>query len=114
VQQGYVDYWKAHGAPETLTYADLKCDPAADPATTPPWQRTPFAGAFGQHGIHFFATHDSDNAFGPKSVDEIDGQQWRFAVPMDKPTNVVQAYGNNVIAKLVPVVTPWSGGVPSL
>lgn len=118
VQQGYVDYWQQYAAARGLTgpatYADLKCHPAADPATTPPWQRTPFAAAFGQHGIHFFATHDSDNAFGPKPVDEIDGQQWRFSVPMDKPTNVVQAYGNNVTAKLVPVVEPFNGGIPTL
>ncbi len=118
VKDGYVAYWQQYAAARGLTgptsYADLKCNPTADPMTTPPWQRTPFAAAFGQHGIHFFATHDSDNAFGPKPVDEIDGQQWRFAVPMDKPTNVVQAYGNNVTAKLVPVVEQYSGGVPTL
>ena len=119
VQDGYVAYWQQYAAAHGLgagpaTYADLKCNPGADPATTPPWQRTPFAAAFGQHGIHFFATHDSDNAFGPKPVDEIDGQQWRFAVPMSKPTNVVEAYGNNVSAKLVPVVQTYSGGIPTL
>jgi len=117
VQQGYVHYWQqyaaARGVVGPATYADLTCNPAADPATTRPWKRTPFAAAFGQHGIHFFATHDSDNAFGPKPVDEIDGQQWRFSVPMNEPTNVVQAYGNNVTAKLVPVVQPYGGGVPT-
>jgi hypothetical protein len=107
VQQGYVDYWKAHGAPSTLTYADLKCDPTANPATTPPWQRTPFQGAFGQHGIHFFVTQDSDNAFGPKNVDEIDGQQWRFEVPMSTPKNVLKTYGLNVSAKLVAAAAPF-------
>jgi hypothetical protein len=106
VEQGYVDYWKAHGAPADLTYADLKCDPAANPATTPPWQREPFEGAFGQHGIHFFVTSDTDNAFGPKSVDEIDGQQWRFEVPMSSPRNVLLPYGLNVSAKLIPAVRP--------
>jgi hypothetical protein len=104
VKQGYVDYWKAHGAPSTLTYADLKCDPTA-PASTPAWQRTPFEGAFGQHGLHFFATQDSDNLFGPKSVDELDGQQWRFSVPMSSPTNVLLDYSKNVSAKLVATVT---------
>jgi hypothetical protein len=108
VKQGYVDYWKAHGAPATLTYADLKCDPAADPATTPAWRRTPFAGAFGQHGLHFFVTQDSDNAFGPKPVDELDGQQWRFAVPMNAPRNVLLDYSKNVSAKLAAVVTPFA------
>jgi hypothetical protein len=113
VKQGYVDYWKAHGAPSTLTYADLHCDPAADPATTPEWQRTPFAGAFGQHGLHFFVTQDSDNAFGPKNTDELDGQQWRFAVPMSSPTNVLLDYSPNVSAKLVTTATPY-GTVPAL
>jgi hypothetical protein len=113
VKQGYVDYWKAHGAPATLTYADLTCDPTANPATTPEWKRTPFAGAFGQHGLHFFVTQDSDNAFGPKSVDELDGQQWRFAVPMSTPTNVLTAYSANVSAKLTGAVSPF-GVAPGL
>lgn len=107
VKQGYVDYWKAHGAPATLTYADLKCDPAANPATTPAWQRTPFAGAFGQHGVHFFVTQDSDNTFAPKNTDELDGQQWRFAVPMSAPRNVLLDYAPNVSAELVAIATPY-------
>jgi hypothetical protein len=112
VKQGYVDYWKAHGAPATLTYADLACNPSA-PASTPAWQRTPFQGAFGQHGLHFFVTQDSDNAFGPKPVDELDGQQWRFSVPMSTATNVLLPYSQNVSAKLVPVATPY-GTLPGL
>jgi hypothetical protein len=107
VKQGYVDYWKAHGAPADLTYADLKCDPSA-PASTPEWQRTPFAGAFGQHGLHFFATQDSDNAFGPKPVDEMVGQQWRFSVPMSAPKNVLVDYSKNVSVKLVAVAAPMA------
>ena len=106
VKQGYVDYWKAHGAPATLTYADLVCDPTA-PASTPAWQRTPFAGAFGQHGLHFFATQDSDNLFLPKPTDELAGQQWRFSVPMTTATNVIAPYSRNVTAKLVAVATPY-------
>jgi hypothetical protein len=106
VKDGYVAYWKAHGAPSTLTYADLKCDPTADPATTPGWKRMPFQGAIGQHGLHFFVTQDSDNLFGPKPVDEVDGQQWRFSVPMSAPTNVANRYALNVTAKLVPTVSP--------
>jgi hypothetical protein len=112
VKQGYVDYWKANGAPADLTYADLKCDPAA-PAGTPGWQRTPFAGAYGQHGLHFFATQDSDNAFGPKPVDEMVGQQWRFSVPMTAPRNVLLDYSPNVTAKLVATAVPM-GVVPGL
>ena len=107
VKNGYVDYWKAHGAPATLTYADLKCRPGADPATTPAWERTPFAGAYGQHGLHFFVTQDSDNAFGPKPATELNGQQWRFAVPMSTPTNVLLDYTPNVSAKLVGVAAPY-------
>ena len=109
VQQGYVDYWKAHGAPDTLTYADLRCDPTADPATTPPWQRTPFQGAFGQHGVHFFATHDSDNATLGEPIDEISGRQWRFSVPMDTPHDVLTKYAGNVVVPLTSTVTPYTG-----
>lgn len=114
VEQGYVDHWAARGMPVTgdlaTDYAQLKCQPdkAGDPSV-PPWQVMPFSGAIGEHGIHFFATQDSDNAFGPKSVDEIDGQQWRFSVPMSSPTNVLVPYGANVSTKLVPAVTPYVG-----
>jgi hypothetical protein len=68
----------------------------------------PFSGAIAEHGVHFFATQDSDNATLPKNIDEVDGQQWRFSVPMTTPTNVLLSYGANVSAKLVPVVTPYS------
>ena len=112
VKQGYVDWWKANGAPATLTYADLVCDPAADPATTPAWRRTPFAGAFGQHGLHFFVTQDSDNLWAPKPTTEMNGQQWRFAVPMSTPTNVLADYSPNVSAKLVAVAAPYGTALP--
>jgi hypothetical protein len=92
-------------------YAQLKCQPQkAGDGVTPPWQVMPFTGAIGEHGLHFFATQDSDNAFGPKPVDEVDGQQWRYSVPMATPTNVLVPYGANVSAKLVPVVTPYAAG----
>ncbi|MDX6199332.1 MAG: hypothetical protein QOJ79_2483 [Actinomycetota bacterium] len=113
VQQGYVDYWKAHGAPATLTYADLQCattkEEANDPAR-PPWKKRPFAAAFGQHGIHFFTTHDSDNATLPKPVTEIVGQQWRFSIPMTKAENDVVEYGNNVNVKLQGFAAPYTPG----
>ena len=59
-------------------------------------------GAFGSHGVHFFATHDSDNAFvgAPEPTTEIDGQQWQFAVPTSAPRNVGQPYANNVLVPL--------------
>ena len=61
-------------------------------------------GCFGCHGIHYFATHDSDNAFGVKPTTEIDGQQWQWAVPTAAPANVGDAYANTVKTPLVPVV----------
>lgn len=100
VEDGYVAYWKAHGAPKTLTYSDLVCNPKADPKTTPPWKRMPFAGDIGQHGIHFLVTVDSDNAFTPLTLDEIDGEQWRFSVPMKTPKNVMSPYSLNVTRPL--------------
>lgn len=68
---------------------------------------TPFQGAFGSHGIHFFATHDSDNATLGTPTTELDGQQWRYSVPMTAPTNVLTQYGPNVVAPLRTVVTPY-------
>lgn len=113
VKQGYVDYWKNNGAPQTLTYADLQCattkEEANDP-NRPLWKKRPFAAAFGQHGIHFFATQDSDNATLPKPVTEVAGQQWRFAIPMTKAENRVVEYGNNVSVKLQAFASPYTPG----
>jgi hypothetical protein len=81
-------------------YASLVCDPAHG--------KTPFQGAYASHGIHFLVTHDSDNATLGVPVDELDGQQWRFSVPMRAPTNVLTTYAPNVMAPLQPVVTPYS------
>jgi hypothetical protein len=71
-------------------------------------------GAHAQHGIHFFAPPESDNATLPVAVDEIDGQQWAFAVPMSAPANVGERYANLVRAPLVRAVTPRpaTGGDP--
>src|SRR3954454_9994954 len=71
----------------------------------------PFQGAIAEHGLHFFVTQDSDNTFSPKNTDEVDGQQWRFEVPMETPSNVLIPYGANVSAKLVPLVSPY-GSTP--
>ncbi len=43
-------------------------------------------------------------------VTEVDGQQWRYSVPMDAPRNVVLDYATNVIVPLEPVVTPYTSG----
>ncbi|MCW2707935.1 MAG: S-layer y protein [Frankiales bacterium] len=92
VQAGYA-------AVNGQAYAALVCDPAHG--------KTPFQGAYGSHGLHFLVTHDSDNATLGTPVDEIDGQQWRYSVPMATPTNVISSYAPNVLAPLQPVVTPF-------
>jgi len=91
VQAGYA---AAAGAP----YKSLVCDPAHG--------KTPFQGAFASHGIHFFATGDSDNATLGVPLTEVDGQQWRYSVPMTAPRNVITDYAPNVIAPVQGVVTP--------
>ncbi len=92
VKDGYA---AANGAP----YALLVCDPAHG--------RTPFQGAFGSHGIHFLATGDSDNATTGEAVTEVDGQQWRYSVPMTSPRNVLTTYAPNVVTPLQALVTPY-------
>jgi hypothetical protein len=94
VEKGYAR------ANHVSSYQQLRCDPKSG--------KTPFQGAFGSHGIHFFATHDSDNATLGVPVDEIDGQQWRYSVPMDAPTNVIPQYAPNVLTPLQPFVTPYA------
>jgi hypothetical protein len=108
VEKAYIDNAIAHGAPGDLTWDRLveECHKYGAAAS---WGQSPFQGAIGEHGVHFFMTQDSDNTFGPKNTDEIDGQQWRFEVPMASPTNVLVNYGANVSNKLVPVVTPFTG-----
>ena len=121
VQNGYLAYWQKYWDnhrewqrfPRPAAFADVKCRPAlavhGDPTanvSVPPWQIMPFSGAIAEHGVHFFFTQDSDNTFGPKNTDEVDGQQWRFEVPMATPTNVLVPYGANVTAKLVAVAAP--------
>lgn len=88
-------YAAANGKP----YGELVCDPDRG--------LTPFQGAFASHGIHFLATGDSDNATLGVPVTELDGQQWRYSVPMSEPTNVLAQYGPNVVAPLRAVVTPY-------
>jgi hypothetical protein len=67
-------------------------------------------GAYGEHGIHYLITHDSDNAFLlGKPIDEIDGQQWQFMVPTATPQNIAEPYANNVRIPLLPVVVTLPG-----
>ena len=136
VHAGYLAFWQKwyddHLAlaqekvwARPATYSDLVCQPVKglsvsplDPAyyenadtAHPPWKYMPFQGAIAEHGIHFFVTQDSDNTFSPKNTDEVDGQQWRYEVPMGTPTNVLTDYGDNVSAKLVAATAPF-GSVP--
>ena len=117
VQAGYVAYWKAHGAPSTLQYSDLKCQPAqVGQPGVPAWQIMPFQGAIGESGLHFFFTNDSDHR-----IDEIDAEQWVYTVPVSAPRNLISAaasapgedYGLNVVAPLQTTVVPYSASAPT-
>lgn len=77
-------------------YEELRCDQKQ--------------GAHAQHGVHFLAPPESDNAFAPVPVDEIDGQQWAFAVPTRAPTNVGERYANVLRVPLVRAVRPFGAG----
>jgi len=68
-------------------------------------------GAFGSHGVHFFFTHDSDNAFlnAPVPITEVDGSQWQWAVPQDAPAAVGEAYAQMARVPLVAMVVPQAG-----
>jgi hypothetical protein len=94
VKDGYA---AANGKP----YDQLVCDPANG--------KTPFQGAIGQHGQHYFVSGDTDNAFTPLTTTEIDASSWRFAVPMAEPTNVTIPYGLNVQVPFVLAALPFTG-----
>jgi hypothetical protein len=63
-------------------------------------------GAYGSHGVHYFVTSDTDNAEAPSTLNEIDSQQWQFAVPTAAPANVGEPYGNVVKVPLQSAVVP--------
>lgn len=63
-------------------------------------------GAHASHGIHMLVLPESDNAFLPVRSTEVDGQQWQFMVPTDKPQLVAEPYTNVVKAPLVKLVAP--------
>ena len=85
VQEGYS---AANGG---TPYAQLTCDQKQ--------------GAWGQHGVHFLFTNDTDNGFGPKPTTEVDAQQWAFAVPTSQPHAVGDPYANAVRAPVVVAAT---------
>jgi hypothetical protein len=107
VEKAYIATAIAKGAPADLTWDQLVAE-CHKYAAAAPWGRFPFQAAIAEHGLHFFVTQDSDNTFSPKNTDEVDGQQWRFEVPMTTPQNVLIPYGANVSAKLVAVATPYN------
>ena len=110
VKQGYVTYWHKHGLPTTGDYSQLKCQPAKrNDGVTPDWQTTPFAGAIAEMGLHYLFTSSTDD-----TIDEIDAQQWRFAVPMTVPSNQTQPYGQDVQAKLLAFVSPYGSSSSAL
>lgn len=70
-------------------------------------------GAHGSHGVHYFVTHDSDNAFTPTTSTEIDARQWQYMVPSSTPRNVGEPYANNIRVPLRVSVLPMSLPIPS-
>ncbi|MEY2419331.1 MAG: hypothetical protein QOG90_2011 [Actinomycetota bacterium] len=66
-------------------------------------------GAWGENGVHFFITGDTDNAFvgTPTPVDELDATQWQFAVPTKSPVAVGEPYAQEVRVPLVAAAAPY-------
>ena len=84
---------------------DEPCYTEAPPGYEGPYRQ----GCFGCHGIHYFFTHDSDNAtISQAPVNEIDGAQWQWAVPTAAPTNVGDRYANTVKTPLVATTSKQS------
>ncbi len=102
----YVRLAKLRGAPDSLTFDQLK-DECLKTEGQAAWGHNPFQGAFASHGIHFFFAGDSDNATLGTPATEIDGQQWRYAVPMSAPRNASVEYGTNVVAPLKAAAAPY-------
>ncbi|MEY2426006.1 MAG: hypothetical protein QOI61_1578, partial [Actinomycetota bacterium] len=66
-------------------------------------------GAWGEHGVHFFITGDTDNAFvgTPVGVTELDATQWQFAVPTKAPKAVGEPYAQEVRVPLAATAAPY-------
>ncbi|HYH27839.1 MAG TPA: Ig-like domain-containing protein, partial [Actinomycetota bacterium] len=61
-------------------------------------------GAWASHGVHIFATQDTDNAWAPMPTTEIDAQQWQWAIPTSEPKPVGEPYVQTVRAPLRTIV----------
>ncbi|MBY8965838.1 cadherin-like domain-containing protein [Algiphilus sp. NNCM1] len=70
-------------------------------------------GAHGSHGVHYFVTHDSDNAFTPITSTEIDARQWQYIVPTAAPHNLGEPYANNVRVPLQVIAAPVKLSLPA-
>ena len=93
-------------------------EPSTDPRVRAGYEQanggTPYAqltcdrrqGAWGQTGVHFFFTNDTDNGFGPKPTTEVDAQQWIFPVPTARPQAIGEPYAEALRAPLVTAATP--------
>ncbi|MES0873069.1 hypothetical protein [Sinimarinibacterium thermocellulolyticum] len=92
VREAYVARARAQTGNAALEYADLDCH-----------QRQ---GAHAAHGVHFFALHDSDNALLGLPLTEVDGEQWQFIVPADRPRNLAEPYANVARFPLRAIVAP--------
>lgn len=67
-------------------------------------------GAYGAHGVHYFFTHDTDNAFLiGKPITEADASWWQIMVPTETPKNVGAEHANVVRVPVQAVVTPRPG-----
>lgn len=64
-------------------------------------------GAHGSHGVHFFLTGDTDNAFvSPVPTTELDVTWWQFPVPTAEPVAVGEPYAQLVRVPLTAVAVP--------
>ncbi len=92
VRNAYVARARAATGDSTLQYADLDC--------------TKRQGTHAAHGVHFFVTHDTDNALTPLTLTEVDGEQWQFIVPAARPRNLAEPYANVARFPLQALVFP--------
>jgi hypothetical protein len=98
----------AEGSETARAYLEAPCYTEAPEGYTGPYRQ----GAFASHGVHYFFTNDTDNAFTPLEASEIDGQQWQWAVPTAQPTNVGDAYANTVKIPLRPIAVSQANPAP--
>ena len=70
-------------------------------------------GAYAAHGVHYFFTHDSDNAFVMgKPLTEADAQWWQIMVPTAQPENRGAEHANVIRVPVQAVVTPRMPSTP--